>query len=77
MRVAILFREGTQHTMQLAGAFVTHGLSSRQAMDTVNLLATKDIVIELRGPLKELKATFTRYGFDVEEVNEEAEAKRA
>lgn len=77
MRVAIMFMQGTTQTMQLAGAFVTHGLSSRQAVDAVALLATKDIEIDLRGTLAELKATFHRYGFEVEEVKAVQEAKRA
>ncbi len=65
MKVALLLKQGTNLPMQLAGAFVTHGLSSRQAMDAITLLATKDIVVELRGTLIELNATFNKYGIEV------------
>lgn len=62
MRVALLLKEGTKFPMQLAGAFVNHGLSSRQAMDAIQLLTTKDIVVELTGTLKEINDTFNKYG---------------
>lgn len=67
MKVALLLKNGTQFPMQLAGAFVNHGLSSRQAMDAIKLLAEKDIVVELDGNLKQLNATFNKYGIVVAE----------
>ncbi len=65
MRVALLLKEGTKFPMQLAGAFVNHGLSSRQAMDAIKLLATKDIKVELTGTLKTMNETFNKYGIMV------------
>ena len=67
MKVALLLKKEPQFPMQLAGAFVNHGLSSRQAMDSLKLLATHDIEVELTGTLKELNATFNKYGILVVE----------
>lgn len=67
MRVALLLKGTTEKTMQLAGAFVNHGLSSRQAVDALQLLTTTDIVVELTGTLKELNATFNKFGIVVVE----------
>lgn len=67
MKVALLLKEGTKFPMQLAGALVNHGLSSRQAMDSLKLLATHDIEVELTGTLAQLNATFNKYGILVVE----------
>lgn len=69
MRVVLLLKTTvTLPPAQLAGAFVLHGLSSGQAVGAVRLLAAKDIVVELTGTLQELRRTFTKYGFDVQQV---------
>ncbi len=76
MRVILLLKIPSQlPPAQLAGAFVLHGLSSRQGMEAVQLLTTRDIVVELTGTLQELQATFTKYGFEVQPVPEAPDAE--
>jgi hypothetical protein len=71
MRVALLLKEGTKEVSRLSGALVLHGLSGKQAMDTVTLLAEKDVVLDLSGiggkeaKLHELNAYFRKFGLEV------------
>lgn len=66
-RVALLLKITPAQPMKLAGALVLHGLSSGQAMDVIRLLATKDVVLNLTGTLRELNTTFNPHGLVVED----------